>query len=446
MNSKKRPLDHSDNSQDASPIASPTKRIPTFITTPKSSGKKQHKKCKLIQKLKNEKVHKSIFDTPPCHVTLNETTLPEDENEIEHEIPSGDSFLFQTQINKNDDEGLAIGLPLKTSTPHSKSLTDETITSGRKNDTDITNLLSKLSISKTQKAQYPEVINSAQLHMTDKHNYFQKDTPQYIGYSPKINKDNQKDMTTSQKDTIHKITRETNTLATTSQSVLKKIENLKSNEILTNSLSCVEIDHLTQLNRFTFWNSVLLHDMFLKLPKITDPNFDTYCHSFLNYSTFLRTKLKISLTDLHRILNQVSLRTTETQASIKFSNGQAKKASNMLMNKVKVANRSIETAINAIYAFKIGCIDSLSKSWLKLISSQLELMRKEMTRNIYFGGKEPALGDLSLETFLLEHRQPSVVVNSALYWLNSTILINSMLLAESQFVLNAAKARMGLES
>merc|ERR1712242_324437 len=173
-------------------------------------------------------------------VTLNETTLPENENEIEHEIPSGDSFLFQTQINKNDDEGLAIGLPLKTSTPHSKSLTDETITSGRKNDTDITNLLSKLSISKTQKAQYPEVINSAQLHMTDKHTYFQKDTPQYIGYSPKINKDNQKDMTTSQKDTIHKITRETNTLATTSQSVLKKIENLKSNEILTNSLSCVE--------------------------------------------------------------------------------------------------------------------------------------------------------------------------------------------------------------
>ena len=140
------------------------------------------------------------------------------------------------------------------------------------------------------------------------------------------------------------------------------------------------------------------------------------------------------------------MRTTETHASIKFSNEQAKKASGILMNKVKVTNRSIETAINAINVFKIGCIDLLSKSWLKLISSQLELMRKEMTRNIYFGGKEPALGDLSLETFLLEHRQPSVVVNSALYWLNSTILLNSMLLAESQFVLNAAKARVGLES
>ena len=118
----------------------------------------------------------------------------------------------------------------------------------------------------------------------------------------------------------------------------------------------------------------------------------------------------------------------------------------MLKNKVRVASVSIDTAINGITGSHIGYIDPFSKAWLKLITSQLGLMKKEMSRNIYFGGREPALGDLSLETFLREHRQPSVVVNSALYWLNSMILFNSMLMVEGHFVLNAAGAQIGLEA
>ena len=443
MYSKKRPLNNSSGSQEASPIASPKGEKNNFSTTPKSSGKK-HKKRKLIQKLKKEKVKTHEIVTPPNLDSLNETSLPEKESDNLNESSGGDSTHFNLESKNESHWGLAIGMPLKTSTPHTKTKDD--IASGRKNDTDISKLLSKMSISKTQKDLFPEVINSAQLHIDEKHTYFEKGTPQYLGYSPKINKDNQTDITSSQRNSIQKITRETNALATASQSVLKQIENLKSNEILTEFLSCVEIDHLTQTNRFSFWNSVLLHDSYLKLPKIDDPSFDTYCHNLLNFSTFLRTKLNIAITDLQRITKQVNTRASNTQASITFSYEQAKKATGMLKNKVRVASVSIDTAINGITGSHIGYIDPFSKAWLKLITSQLGLMKKEMSRNIYFGGREPALGDLSLETFLREHRQPSVVVNSALYWLNSMILFNSMLMVEGHFVLNAAGAQIGLEA
>ena len=64
MYSKKRPLNNSSGSQEASPIASPKGEKNKLSTTPKSSGKK-YKKRKLIQKLKKEKVKTHEIVTPP---------------------------------------------------------------------------------------------------------------------------------------------------------------------------------------------------------------------------------------------------------------------------------------------------------------------------------------------------------------------------------------------
>ena len=106
---------------------------------------------------------------------------------------------------------------------------------------------------------------------------------------------------------------------------------------------------------------------------------------------------------------------------------------------------SVDVAVNIISRERddIGGhnIDSFSRAWLKLICSELGLLRKELRRNIYFGHREKELGELTHIQFLKGHRQSGVVVNSALHWIESMLHTRNMLLAEGCFVLNMVGVR-----
>ena len=425
----------SDCSHDGSPIPSSKKRKNVSVSTPTSSGKKFRQK-NLTKRFQNEKVCKIIFANEKSIAPLNETSLPTNEKDA----------MSDTRHN----ESLGIGDPLKTSTPRTKQKTDtldrHSDHIGRANDTDIANMLAKIDISSRQKDLYPEIFNPELLHIEDKHFYFHKHTPQHKGYSPKITPANEDSMSTQQKELIRSITHNTNTLALNCQKILKQIETLKANPLLNNYLSCVEIDHLTQLNRFTFWNSVLLHELFLYLPKTDNPSFTSYSYNLKNLNNFLKTRQDIIGSNLQTILLRVECTATNNLASIKFDTKQAQKAANTIQDKVRLTSNNVDVAAKIISEKRdeIGGnnIDSFSRAWLKLICSELGLLRKELRRNIYFGHREKELGELTHIQFLKGHRQSGVVVNSALHWIESMLHTRNMLLAEGCFVLNMVGVRL----
>ena len=316
---------------------------------------------------------------------------------------------------------------------------DITKKSNEVNHTRVKRQLQNIGIVASILHKYPEVRNDKDLELTNKHKYFESGSQQKLGYTDRTNETLHPPLPAAEKRLMTKITMFTEKQTTNLKLILRHIELVKKRNGLTSIATEIELEQLAQLYKSIFWMAVYLHQLYLLLPANNDPSLLQYQETQINIINFFTGRISMKTCELQSILTAIEERANKPEPSPYMTYSKALKMSTRIANRANilltVLNGQSQTLANAQNNSKYSTLTSLSKSWLREISAQLDKISFLVRSYPYFGLAHNDTDEPAAINLLLLHPRPQIAMMNALCWLEHLKHLSAHLYSECLYIL-----------